>query len=126
MTGHDAYLRYELLWAVPVIVVQWLVARRELWRWRRLLAAVIALSTLYLSACDAFALESGIWRVDSSRVVGLYFRHLPLEEFVFYWVTNIMAAQAFVMLTGFLREREKKNGHKNIGRDGGTHRSDGA
>ncbi len=127
MTGHDAYLRYELLWAVPVIALQWAVAARELWRWRRLLAAVITLSTPYLSVCDAFALESGIWRVDPSRVVGVYVRHLPLEEFVFYFVTSVMAAQAFVMLTGWLRERRKeKNGHENADRARGANRGDGA
>jgi len=32
---------------------------------------------------------------------------LPLEELVFYFVTNIMAAQGFVMIAGFLRERHK-------------------
>lgn len=126
LTGHDAYVRYELFWAAPVIALQWLVAARELWRWRRLLFAVILLSTLYLSVCDAFALESGIWRVDPSRVVGIYVRHLPLEEFIFYFVTSIMAAQAFVMLTGFLRERKEKNGQQNTGRNGGADRGDGA
>ncbi len=30
---------------------------------------------------------------------------LPLEELVFYFVTNIMAAQGFVMIAGFLRDR---------------------
>ncbi len=107
MTGHGAYLRYELLWAVPVIVLQWLAAGRELWRWRRLIGVTVALATLYLGACDGFALGHGIWRVDPNRVVGVYFGPLPLEEFVFYFVTNVMAAQGFVMITGYLRERRQ-------------------
>lgn len=108
------YLGYELAWALPVIVVQWTVARRELWRWRRLLAWGVVVATVYLAACDAFALGHGIWRVDPARVVGLYAGSLPLEEFVFYFVTNVMAAQGFVMLTGFLRER-RKNGKQEAG-----------
>ncbi len=114
MSGHDAYLRYELWWAVPVIAVQWLFAARELWRWRRLLAVVIVGATAYLAMCDGFALGHGIWRVDAARVVGIYWGPLPLEELVFYFVTNIMAVQGFVLISGFLRERR-----------GQSHRQDG-
>ena len=102
---HGTYLVYELAWALPVIAIQWAAAWRELWRWRRLLVVAVLLATAYLGACDAFALGHGIWRVDSSRVVGVYAGALPLEELVFYFVTNIMAAQGFVMIAGFLRER---------------------
>ena len=104
---HMTYLMYELAWALPVIAVQWAAAWRELWRWRRLLVVAVLLSTAYLGACDAFALGHGIWRVDPARVLGVYAGALPLEELVFYFVTNIMAAQGFVMIAGFLRERHK-------------------
>ena len=100
-----AYLVYELAWALPVIAVQWAVAGRELWRRRRVLALAVTLATLYLAACDGFALGHGIWRVDPRRVLGLHVGPLPLEEAVFYGVTNLMAAQGFVMLTGYLREK---------------------
>jgi lycopene cyclase domain-containing protein len=107
--GHGAYLRYELWWALPVILVQWLAAWRELWRWRMLLSAAILLSTLYLGACDGFALGHGIWRVDPSRVVGISIGSLPLEELIFYFLTNTMAAQGFILIAGFLRERQKRS-----------------
>ena len=100
-------MTYELAWAVPVILVQWVVAWRELWRWRRLLAVSALLATLYLGACDAFALGHGIWRVDPARTLGLKAGPLPLEEFVFYGVTNLMAAQGFIMLAGCLRDRRR-------------------
>ncbi len=109
---HSAYLVYELAWALPVILIQWAVAWREVWRWRRLLLVVVGLATLYLAACDAFALGHGIWQVDPSRVLGIYAGPLPLEEFVFYFVTNVMAAQGFVMLAGYLRERGKQGNEK--------------
>ena len=107
MTGHDAYLRYELFWALPVIAVQWLVAGRELWRWRKLLFVTITLSSVYLAAADAFALGHGIWRVDPARTLGIGLGPLPLEEALFYLLTNIMAAQGFVGIAGFLRQRRK-------------------
>ncbi len=102
------YLVYELLWALPVIAVQWAVAGRELWRLRRVLVLAVLIATFYLAACDAFALGHGIWRVDPRRVLGVHFGPLPLEEALFYFVTNVMAAQGFVMLTGYLRERARK------------------
>ncbi len=106
---HWTYLVYELAWALPVIAIQWAAAWRELWRSRRLLAAAVVIATLYLGACYAFALGHGIWQVDRARVVGVYAGALPLEEFVFYFVTNVMAAQGFVMIAGFLRERCKSS-----------------
>lgn len=105
---HGVYLLYELVWALPVIALQWAVARRELWRWRRLICAAVLIATAYLGVCDAFALGHGIWRVDPERVLGVYAGPLPLEELVFYFVTNIMAAQGFVMIVGFLRERSSR------------------
>jgi len=110
--SHWTYLTYELAWALPVIAIQWAAAWRELWRRRRLLAVAVLLSTAYLGACDAFALGHGIWRVDPERVIGVSAGALPMEEFVFYFVTNIMAAQGFVLIAGFLRERGRERGKR--------------
>ncbi len=112
-----AYLSYELWWALPVIAVQWLAAGRELWRWRRLLVVSVTLATVYLGACDAFALGHGIWSVDKARVVGIHAGPLPLEELVFYFVTNVMAAQGFVLIAGFLRDRRMKEPTPLVPRD---------
>ncbi len=101
-----AYLTYELVWAVPVILLQWAVAGRALWPHRRVLTLAVTISTLYLAACDGFALGHGIWRVDPRRVLGLHLGPLPLEEFLFYLLTNIMAAQGFVLIVGYLRKQK--------------------
>jgi lycopene cyclase domain-containing protein len=103
------YLLYELAWAMPVVLIQWAAAGRELWRWRRLLVVSVGVATAYLGACDGFALGHGIWRVDPARVLGIYAGPLPLEELVFYFITSLMAAQGFVMIAGFLRERRMRN-----------------
>jgi lycopene cyclase domain-containing protein len=101
----DTYLVYELAWALPVIAIQWAVAGRELWRCRRALTLTVLAATCYLAACDAFALGHGIWRVDPHRTLGIRLGPLPLEEFLFYLLTNIMAAQGFILITGYLREK---------------------
>lgn len=102
------YLAYELWWALPVVIVQWAAAGRELWRRRRAIAVAVVAATVYLGACDAFALGHGIWRVDPRRVTGIRWGPLPVEELIFYFLTNVMAAQGFVMIAGYLRERAEK------------------
>ena len=52
------------------------------------------------------AMASGAWIRAAS--LACTSAPLPLEEAVFYLVTNVMAAQGFVMLTGYLRERSRK------------------
>lgn len=103
-----AYLLYELAWALPVIVLQWAAAWRELRRRRRALALTVVFATAYLGSCDAFALGHGIWRVDPQRVIGVRFGPLPVEELLFYFLTTLMAAQGFILIAGYLREREKR------------------
>jgi lycopene cyclase domain-containing protein len=105
VNGHLSYLHYELWWAAPVILLQWAVAGKELWRWRRLLMVGVTLATVYLAACDGFALGHGIWRVSAARIVGVYAGPLPIEEIVFYFLTSVMASQGFVMLSGYWRDK---------------------
>ncbi len=99
------YLPFELYWAIPVVLVQWLAAPKELWRWRRGIVAAVLLATAYLTAADAFALGHGIWKIAPERLVGIRIGPVPLEEALFYLLTNIMAVQGFVMIAGYFRER---------------------
>jgi lycopene beta-cyclase len=96
--GHGTYLVFELAWAAPVLAIQWLAGPRCLWACRRLLLAAIGAASLYLSLADAFAIANGIWSVSSRRTVGLTFGPLPVEEAIFFLVTNTMVVQSIVLL----------------------------
>jgi len=107
--GHASYLLILLLWSLPIIVIQWLVAGRALWRARRLLAATIAVCTVYLSVADAVAIARGIWQIQPEGVTGIRFgSHLPLEEALFYFLTVVMSAQGFVMIAGRFKPRGER------------------
>lgn len=87
---HGLYLGLVLVWAGPVLALQWgfggdLLARR----WRLLLAAALPL-TLYLSLADRFALARDIWAISPAATTGVHLGGLPLEEGVFFLVTNLM------------------------------------
>ncbi|MFI5268293.1 MAG: lycopene cyclase domain-containing protein [Chloroflexota bacterium] len=98
MLGHGTYLLFELTWAVPVIAIQWLAGPRCLRASRRLLLLTIGAATLYLSLIDAFAIANGIWTISPQRTLGLSFGPLPLEEAIFFLVTNAMVVQSIVLL----------------------------
>lgn len=94
------YLGLILVWAAPVLALQaacgfpWLRAESR--------AIVIGVSapTLYLWAADAVALHLGIWRISPDHTLGFALGPLPLEEAVFFLVTNLLVVQGLVL---FLR-----------------------
>lgn len=98
MLGHGTYLLFELSWAAPVIVIQWLAGPRCLLAARRLLLPAIGAASLYLSLADAFAIASGIWSINPDRTIGLSLGPLPVEEAIFFLVTNVMVVQSIVLL----------------------------
>jgi lycopene cyclase domain-containing protein len=98
--GQATYLIFELAWAVPVVVLQWAVGYRALWRHRAVLALACLAPTLYLCAADAWAIHSGIWRINPARTEGWSFLGLPLEEAVFFLLTNAMVVQTVVLVRG--------------------------
>lgn len=98
MLGHFTYLIFELGWALPVLMLQWAVGWRELWPQRRTLVLVIALPTAYLCVADAVAITAGIWTLHGNRITGLRFGVLPIEEGIFFLVTNTIVAQAVVLV----------------------------
>ena len=96
--GHATYLVLVLVWATPVLAVQWLAGPGCLWASRRLLLTAIGAASLYLSVADAFAIANGIWTISPQRTLGLRLGPLPLEEALFFVVTNAMVVQALVLL----------------------------
>jgi lycopene cyclase domain-containing protein len=95
--GHLTYLLMELAWALPVIAGQWMLGHRTLRaRWRLLVVGVL-IPTAYLSAADALAIRVGIWSLNPERTLGIWIGGLPLEEGVFFLLTNIMIVQGLLL-----------------------------
>ena len=96
--GHWTYLVYELVWALPIIAGQWVLAHAILRANLRVVLLGIAIPTLYLCAADALAIRVGIWSLNPELTLNIWLGGLPLEEGVFFLVTNIMVVQGIVML----------------------------
>jgi lycopene cyclase domain-containing protein len=105
MFGHVTYLFFELAWAVPVIALQWLVGRRRLWSVRWILLLSVVLPTAYLVAADSVAIAQGIWTLHADRIVGVRVGNVPLEEAIFFLLTNSMVAQSVLLVLPWMRTR---------------------
>jgi lycopene cyclase domain-containing protein len=90
LAGRAPYLTATLGWFGPVLAFQvyvggcWLVGRG------RLVATATLAPTFYLCLVDAMAIDQGRWTINPAATVGLEWLGLPLEEAVFFLVTNAL------------------------------------
>jgi lycopene cyclase domain-containing protein len=85
------YLGLILVWALPPIMLQTAFGADILWHYRRLVFLGILVPTIYLSAADSLAIQSGTWTISPAQTLGIHFPGgLPLEEFTFFLVTNVL------------------------------------
>jgi lycopene cyclase domain-containing protein len=93
------YLSITLFWALPAILPQLLFGADILWHHRRLVVLSILVPGIYLSLIDIFALKETTWSISPEQTTGiLFFGILPLEEVVFFFVTNILITFGITLL----------------------------
>jgi lycopene cyclase domain-containing protein len=96
--GAWTYLVFELGWACPVLFVQWAVGWKTLRARRRSLLWSVLISTMYLSCTDGIAISQGIWTLHRSRIVGMYAVNVPIEEIIFFFLTNLLVVQSVLLV----------------------------
>lgn len=93
------YLSILLAWALPPIMLQIGFGGDILRRYGRLVLLAIAVPTLYLSLADYLAIGSGTWEINPERSLHwLIGGVLPLEEVIFFFITNTLLALGMVLL----------------------------
>jgi lycopene cyclase domain-containing protein len=93
------YLGLELVWALPAFILQLAFGADILWRRGRLLILTIVPLTIYLSLADAIAIQSGIWTISPSSSLNILLGGiLPVEELVFFLLTNSLVALGFTLI----------------------------
>ncbi len=103
------YLGATLLWAGPVLAIQWAFGWPYLWRTRRVVAAGVLVPTLYLWIVDWIAIDLGIWVISSTYTTGFTLAGLPVEEAVFFLVTNVFVVQGLVLYRWLLDRLERSD-----------------
>lgn len=87
----NRYLNLILGWALPPIMLQVGFGGDILWRNRMLVAASILPATAYLGATDSLAIGSGTWAINPDKTVKQeVIKHLPFEELLFFFLTNVL------------------------------------
>jgi lycopene cyclase domain-containing protein len=97
-TSHSSnYLALILIWATPILALQWAVGGNHLWRLRQLILLAFALPSAYLCIADAYAISNGIWIISEASSTGILIGVLPLEEAIFFLVTNLLVVQGVLL-----------------------------
>jgi len=91
------YLGAILLWSGPILAIQWGFGWPYLWAIRRTFAVALVVPTLYYWLIDRLAIGMGLWTISGSHTVGLSLLGLPVEEALFFLLTNVFAIQGLVM-----------------------------
>ena len=100
-----AYLSRILAWGLPPLALQVAVGGDRLWAAREVLARRWAGPTLWLWLADGIAIRAGIWFIRPEFTVGLGLAGLPLEEMVFFALTNLLVANGWTLALDPVVER---------------------
>ncbi|GAB4461626.1 MAG: lycopene cyclase domain-containing protein [Anaerolineales bacterium] len=93
------YLSITLFWALPAILPQLLFGADILWHHRKLVLWSILVPGAYLSLMDIVALTDTTWSISKEQTTGvLFFGILPLEEVVFFFITNVLITFGMTLL----------------------------
>ncbi len=91
------YLGLILVWAAPVLAGMGWLSAPIFWQRRREWALGVMVPTVYLWITDRIALGLGIWSISDTYSLGFDPLGLPIEEAVFFFVTNLMVVQGLMM-----------------------------
>lgn len=99
------YLGSILFWAAPILAIQWAFGWTHLWRARRTVAVAILTPTAYLWLADWAAISLGLWIISDTYTVGIAPFGMPIEEALFFLVTNVFIVQGIVLYVWLLDQR---------------------
>lgn len=92
------YLTLILAWALIPVLIQLALGADILWHYRGVVAWALIPATLYLCLADALAISSGTWTIDPAQSTGLHVGPLPLEEAIFFLMTNTLVVFGMVLV----------------------------
>lgn len=91
------YLALLLVWAIPPIVLQWIAGWQWLNQHRRAWLLGILLPTAWLVLADSTALGI-VWTIAPGKSTGVLAGNVPVEEIVFFLLTNTLVVQSFLLI----------------------------
>lgn len=84
------YMGFILIWASPILALQWAYGGEVLWRFAKTHFIILFLVTIYLCIADRIAIQAGIWHIEEMFSTEIFVFGLPIEELVFFSITNLL------------------------------------
>jgi len=98
LRGDDTlYLGLILAWAAPVLSAQWAFGGDLILTRARVFWLAVLVPTAYLWLTDLVAIHQGIWSISERYTTGLGVLWLPVEEMVFFLVTNLLVVTGLML-----------------------------
>lgn len=92
------YLTLILSWGLLPVIIQLAFGADILWKRRSIVLLGILPTSLYLGLVDRLAILAGTWTIDPVQTLGMTIGGvLPLEELVFFFMTNILLVFGMVL-----------------------------
>ncbi len=110
--GSIRYLLLILFWGVPIVGLQWILGFSILKSERITLITSLFFLTIYFWIADSIAIYKSIWVLPPETITNIKIMNiLPIEEALFFLITNIMVVQGYILFTkvnkiSFLRKME--------------------
>ncbi|KNE90739.1 hypothetical protein PSTG_15845 [Puccinia striiformis f. sp. tritici PST-78] len=101
--GHQLfYLSATGFWASPICGGLWALGGDHVIRRPYSIMISIIIPTLYLSFTDTIAIRNGTWFISPITSTGIFVApHLPLEEFTFFAITNVLLVLGLATIEKF-------------------------
>jgi lycopene beta-cyclase len=102
------YLALEVGWLLFPVIPQMLLGAHVMWHQRRLVLGALLAPWLYLCAADFLAIGAGTWTIDPAHSTGIMIGGvLPIEEIIFFLLTNMLIVFGMVLFLGTDNEKVK-------------------
>jgi len=95
--GSYNYLIHLFSWGGFFILVQFISGRKKILNNISLIILPSIIMTVYFSIADSISIGHGIWDFDPLQTTGIKLVNIPLEEILFFLVTNILITEAMVL-----------------------------
>ncbi|MEO1270821.1 MAG: lycopene cyclase domain-containing protein, partial [Myxococcota bacterium] len=67
--------------------------------------------TIYLCLLDGIALRHQVWSISETHTTGLMVGPLPIEEVLFFLITNILVIQGLALFIDRVQHHRRRSAH---------------
>ena len=90
-----AYLNWLIIFVIVPLLALWIIDFKILIKYKLAVLFAVVGSVLWVGSWDIKAVKQGIWYFNDASLVGIWYKGLPLEE----WLFMVFVAALFATIT---------------------------